>query len=527
MQLVIPMSGQGTRYKKAGHTQPKPLIPVNGRPMIERLLEKFPTEWPCTFVLAENHLESELPALLKKLRPHSQILSVPLHGKGPSFALKAALPKLKSQDPVLVSYCDYGMIWDPWDFKTFTEQSQCDAALISYRGFHAHYLSPVMYAYSRIENDLVREVKEKGCFTNNRENEFASAGAYYFKSAEILQSALDHQEKNDLSLNGEFYTSLTVQALLQKNPECKVKVYEIPAFFQWGTPEDLAIFEYWEKTYSCLLRYESVRQEEDLQILMPMAGLGSRFKELYKLPKPFLKINSVPMYRKAMDSLPRAKKNHYVTLQSVKEQLQLEKNESAIFLEQTPEGQALSVEAGLKALNESQEIIVSACDHGIVLSSETWKKFQNQKQKPDAAIFTVRGFPGAQRRPEAFAYVQTSDSAHAPQISDVLNVSVKKPISEKPSNDPLLVGTFWFKNKSILEKGIQLLKKKNVRVNGELYLDSVFNLLIAEGHKVLSIPLDGYINWGDPDSLAEALYWSDVHGGQKNSVSLRLSGVTE
>lgn len=524
IQVVIPMSGQGTRYQKAGYTQPKPLIPVNGIPMIERLLEKFPLEWPCTFVMSERHAQTDIQPVLKKLRPQGKVLTVPYHGKGPSYALKAALTELNPVDPILVSYCDYGMQWDPWDFKKFVEETACDAALISYRGFHAHYLSPVTYAYSRMENGFVKEVKEKGSFTDNRENEFASAGAYYFRNLETLQKALDYQEKNNLSMNGEFYTSLTVEALLRMNPTAKVKVYEIPAFFQWGTPLDLQIFEYWEKTYSAFLKTESLHDQENLQVLMPMAGLGSRFKEFFDRPKPFLKIDSVPMYRKALHSLPRGAKNHYVTIQSAKEFLNLENNETALFLEKTPEGQALSVEAGLALLNPDQEIIVSACDHGIVLSFETWKSFRQLANKPDAAIFTVTGFPGAQRRPQAFAYVKT---AKAEMFADVQGVSVKTPISENPSQDPLLVGSFWFKNKSVLEKGIQLLKKKDQRVNGELYLDSVFDLLLAEGFKVKTIPLEGYINWGDPDSLAEALYWSEVFCGHKNSVRPRFSGVTE
>ncbi len=204
--------------------------------------------------------------------------------------------------------------------------------------------------------------------------------------------------------------------------------------------------------------------------------------------------------------------------------MNLENNEEACFLEKTPEGQALSVEAGLNLLQANQEIIVSACDHGIVLSSEKWNEFQKSKHSYDAAIFTAIGFPGTIRRPQAFAYVNV---ANPNSIEPIKTVSVKKPISDFPSQDPLLVGSFWFKNKDILEKGISLLKKNNIRVNGELYLDSVFNLLIDTGYKVANIPLDGYINWGDPDSLAEALYWSDVFCGQKNLVRSRYPGVTE
>jgi hypothetical protein len=122
------------------------------------------------------------------------------------------------------------------------------------------------------------------------------------------------------------------------------------------------------------------------------------------------------------------------------------------------------------------------------------------------AVPTVRGFPGTLRRPEAFAYVKTKPGGPFPVVT---GVSVKKPISNTPQRDPLLVGTFWFKTSTLLAEGIEELIQRDERVNGELYLDSVFNTLIAAGKKVRAIPLQGYINWGDPDSLAEALYWRD------------------
>jgi len=180
IQILIPMSGQGTRYQAAGYKEPKPMIPVNGRPMIQRLLEKFPQEWSCFFVLAENHKNTGLEELLRELRPLAKIIYVPRHSEGPLVAIEQALPFLDSKKSTLISYCDYGMKWDPWDFKEFVHSTECDACVISYRGFHAHYLSPVTYAYSRLEGEKVKQVKEKGSFTENREREFASSGAYFF-----------------------------------------------------------------------------------------------------------------------------------------------------------------------------------------------------------------------------------------------------------------------------------------------------------------------------------------------------------
>lgn len=509
------MSGQGMRYQKVGYTQPKPLIPVSGLPMIERLLSCFPAEWPCTFVLAENHLSTELPILLKRLRPHGNILSVPIHSEGPSRAILAGLDGIAPDERILVSYCDYGMVWDAAGFDRMTAETQCDAALISYTGFHAHYLSPVKYAYSRMQGERVVEVREKGSFTENRENEYASSGGYYFRNREILKSALEAQSRLNLRMNGEAYTSLTVEALLRSNPAAQVRVFPIPYFFQWGTPQDLWDFEYWEKTFKFAQR-PTLGVE---QLLMPMAGLGSRFKELTFIPKPFIPVRGKEIYRRAVDSLPRSKHTQFVALQEHRDYLKRETDVE--FLEATPAGQALSTAAGLTGLDLTKEVLVSSCDHELYVSESRWNELM--MKKPDAVVFTVRGFPGAHRSPNSFAYVQV-ENVQDP-VGKVQAVSVKKPLSDTPAKDPLLVGTFWFCTAELLSLGIEQLIAENKTVNGELYLDGIFNSLLKTGKRVHVCEAEGYINWGDPQSMAEALYWSEVFLGPSVENRTRYQGV--
>jgi hypothetical protein len=61
-----------------------------------------------------------------------------------------------------------------------------------------------------------------------------------------------------------------------------------------------------------------------------------------------------------------------------------------------------------------------------------------------------------------------------------------------------------------------------------MYLDSIFELLINSGKVIRTIALDGYINWGDPDSLAEALYWKEVFCGNiRPDLRNRFPGVFE
>ncbi len=524
MQLIIPMSGQGTRYIKAGYNQPKPLIEVNGVAMIERLLSVFPKDWRAVFILAENHATTGLVELLKKLRPTCQIKFVPPHDQGPGHALHLARDLINLEEPTLVSYCDYGMLWDATAFESFVQSTNCDACLVSYRGFHPHYLSTVTYAYSRLENDLVKEVREKGSFTSNRENEFASCGAYYFKSGQTLISAIDFQREKKMVLNGELYTSLTVQALIDQNPSAQVKIYEIQRFFQWGTPEELQAFEYWERTFKSYQDSKSAKLETE-QVLMPMAGLGSRMQTISKLLKPLIPVHDEPMFRAALSTLPHARKNIFVTLSELKTEKHFKelKGETWIFLEKTPSGQALSVEAGLLGLDLSIPVLVSACDHGIVMQNSTWQSLIRDSNA-DAAIMTIRGYPLADRFPEKFAYVDVADSE---PLSKVKRVSVKKPLSSRPSQDPLLVGTFWFRTGQILKTAIEELKRADLRVNGELYLDSVFNQMIASGLDIRSLQLTGYINWGDPDSFKVAKYWSETFLKRTTLIELVLPCYNE
>lgn len=513
------MSGQGTRFKAAGYPMPKPLIPVSGTPIIQRLLRNFPREWTPHFVMAENHRDSGLPELLLAERPDAKIFYVPPHLQGPSFAVTRALEEISPELPCLVSYCDYGMVWDPYQFERFVESTECEACLVSYRGFHAHYLNPLTYAFSRLEGERVVEVKEKGSFTDNRENEFASCGAYYFRSARLLKEAIAYQTKTNLSLNGEFYTSLTTEALIRMRPGADVRIFEIPGFFQWGTPADLQDFEFFEKSFLASAKHQPRATVE--QVLMPMAGIGSRFTHITPLPKPLIPVDGAPMFEKALASLPKAKNTVLVALESFSDKIPAG-DWKVVRLKETPPGQALSTEAGLSQLDANREVIVSACDHAIVLSTSAWEKFR-ARPDCDAAIFTVKGFPGAALKPQAFAYVSAGTDSPFPLVT---SVSVKKPISDNPSRDSLLVGTFWFRSAGLLQEGIDALKSKNVRVNGELYLDSVFALLQEKGYRVREIPLDGYIGWGDPDSLASALYWQEIFLGHKIAPRTRYPGIT-
>src|SRR5947209_20270861 len=69
LQIVVPMAGRGSRFATAGFTDPKPLIPVGGRPMIQWVIDNIRPQRPhvFTFICLAEHLEC-YPTLAPRLR---------------------------------------------------------------------------------------------------------------------------------------------------------------------------------------------------------------------------------------------------------------------------------------------------------------------------------------------------------------------------------------------------------------------------------------------------------------------------
>jgi hypothetical protein len=104
--------------------------------------------------------------------------------------------------------------------------------LTAYRGFHPYSLGTTLCAHARHENNWLLEIREKACFTENRMNEFASSGAYYFRSGAMLKHYYRTAISRGLSTNGEYYSSLPYNLMVADSQP--VYVYELQKFLPWA-----------------------------------------------------------------------------------------------------------------------------------------------------------------------------------------------------------------------------------------------------------------------------------------------------
>ena len=247
IQLIIPMSGVGKRFSDAGYKTPKPLIEVDGKPIIEHVINLFPGIDDVIFICNHTHLKkTNMYDVLKKISPKSKILEIPDNlKKGPVYATSKVFSEINDEKEIIFSYCDYGSVWD---YNTFLKlKNNYDGLIPCYKGFHPHMLGSDNYAFCEIKNELVSKIKEKEPFTNNKMNEYASNGTYYFKSGKIVKKYFQELIDSNINVNNEFYISLVYNLLIRDN--LKVGVFEIEKMLQWGTPYDLEIYKQWSKYF--------------------------------------------------------------------------------------------------------------------------------------------------------------------------------------------------------------------------------------------------------------------------------------
>ncbi len=517
MQIVIPMSGFGERFRKAGHAVPKPLIEIDGKPIIAHVLDMFPGEGDVVFICNERHLDEpgfRMKSILRELCPTGRIIGIPPHALGPVHAVRQAEQAIDATEPVVVNYCDFSCYWNWRHFKQFVRDTNCAGAIPAYKGFHPHSLGSTHYAYLRVAGSRVLDVQEKEPYTQRPMEEFASSGTYYFNSGAAMRDAFRAAMEQDLSVGGEYYVSLSYRPLLAAGRS--VVVYPLQHFMQWGTPEDVAEYRGWSEAFRRLSAAEpnlgaGPEPRHGGSMVMSMAGLGQRFvDEGYRVAKPLIAVSGRPMVVQAVQALPRVEHRVFVLRAAMPGSWaisdELRRTYPGAIVKTVPdvtEGTACTALAGLDALEQALgdvpgPVTLGACDHGALYDEAEFRRLAGDPDV-DAIVWGVRGHAGAVRHPHMFGWIEADDGR-------ISTISVKAP-RRSPASDPIVAGTFTFRRADDFRRSVERLVERSGRVDGEFYVDSCINDAVALGLHCRLFELDHYVSWGTPDDLRTFEYW--------------------
>lgn len=512
MKIILPMAGIGQRFVNAGFTDLKPLIKIDEKPIIERICEMFPADNEFIFICNREHqTTTPVEAVLKRIKPEGKIIWIDSHKKGPVYSCLASFAHVDDDEEVFVNYCDLLNGWDFNDLVAKAREGGYAGVLPSFKDFHPASLGDTYYAYMKVNdrNELL-EIREKASFTNNRIEEFASAGGYYFSKGRYYKKYFQRIIDEDLSTSGEYYASLPYNLMVGDG--LKVLVYEVEKHIVLGTPADYYAYVFWSDYFRNKV-YPKNGQTliNSCTTLIPIAGKRDRmFFEKYELPKPLIPVMKKPMFINSIKSLPKTDELVLVSLEEYTKQYNLSytlKKEypsaKVISLKKHTDGMACTCLQAKDFFAEDKPLLISNCDYYLDYNDVELKKLLDD-ETIDVIMFAQKDQRYERRDLFVHTYLKTDETGKY-----ITLVSEKAPISHTPINDDAFAGILFFRTGGLFIEAVNDMIKNQRRIKGQFYVATSVNELIAKGKKIAIFHLDKFISWSKDVNLKEFEYWEN------------------
>jgi dTDP-glucose pyrophosphorylase len=238
LNIVVPMAGRGSRFANAGYKEPKPLIPVGGKPMIQWVIENVrPAQaHRFIFVCLAEHLEMypEVPATLRRLCPGCEIVTVDRVTEGAACTVLLARKLIDNGDALMIANADQFVALKIDDYLAEMEKQRADGLIMTF------WADDPKWSYCRMKPDgTVKEVVEKQVVSNE-----ATVGIYNFREGHDFVRAADAMIAKNLRVNNEFYVAPAYNQLIEEGRKVVIAATgrEYDGMYGLGTPADLKFF---------------------------------------------------------------------------------------------------------------------------------------------------------------------------------------------------------------------------------------------------------------------------------------------
>lgn len=237
MKIVIPMAGRGSRF--AGIKEPKPLIEILGKPMLQWSIESvqysFPKAKPEDYIfisLAEHEKQFHITKRVENIIGSGfQIHHLPDVTDGPVCTVMSIEHLLDPEEDFFTIDCDQHIRCSQLATQIQKAQELGWAGLIP--TFEAQSED---YSYVKLDpQGNASETAEKQVISSH-----AAAGIYYFSSTNIFMNAAREMVRDNLRTKNEFYMSPLYNIVIKQGGI--VRIVPVEEWLTLGTPEDAKHF---------------------------------------------------------------------------------------------------------------------------------------------------------------------------------------------------------------------------------------------------------------------------------------------
>lgn len=233
----------------------------------------------------------------------------------------------------------------------------------------------------------------------------------------------------------------------------------------------------------------------DMNILIPMAGAGSRFAQAgYTFPKPLIEVRGKPMIEVVTKNLGASGQHIFVIQESHREKYALnyllpliQPGSKFVPVDRLTEGAACTTLLARGLINNDKPLLIANSDQFMDWDAEAFYR-KMAVSDCDGAILTFHS-----HHPK-WSYVKTDNNGYLTELAE------KKPISDQAT-----VGVYYWRRGSDYVRYAEQMIAKNVRTNNEFYVAPVYNEAVADGKKIIMFPIWKMWGLGTPEDLKHFL----------------------
>lgn len=234
MKVVVPMAGRGSRFAAQGLNMPKPLIEVNGRPMVAWALDSLINVDYSHLIfvaLQEHETAYRVTQILKNLfGRQTEVILIPDVTEGQLCTVLAAKEWINTDEDVLVTSSDTYCV-SPLGHDIACHLPEC-RGIISVAN-----LPGERWSFARIDHHgRVVEVAEK-----IRISDHASTGLYYFSNGREFVSIAEEMISKQEKTRGEYYVIPVYQKYIERGWRVEISIAD--EMWDMGTPDALELFK--------------------------------------------------------------------------------------------------------------------------------------------------------------------------------------------------------------------------------------------------------------------------------------------
>jgi NDP-sugar pyrophosphorylase family protein len=228
------MAGSGIRFKNAGYTFPKPLIPISnmdGTSMIGIVVKNLNLKGNYIYIYRTEYEEKyNIKIMLEQFTPTCKCITIDYLTEGSACTCLLSKSSINNNTPLIIADCDHFPVWDSQKFIDILENEYVDGVTLTFPNTHPKF------SYIKTDNNnFVTEIKEKVVISNK-----ANVGVYAWKRGSDFVKYAERMISKNIRVQNEFYVSPVFNEAIQDGKQ--IKEYHISKQWELGTPEDLDYF---------------------------------------------------------------------------------------------------------------------------------------------------------------------------------------------------------------------------------------------------------------------------------------------